>query len=131
MSMPTVLFLMSMILMLSWRPSDAFNCYSCTSLNSGCDDPFSSTGISTMNCPFNACLKTKTTAGGVQVVGRSCGTGVAAAAGCRDETVEGVTGIYCECTTDLCNMAAPVVTVTSLVGLTAVAALATAVVRAL
>jgi hypothetical protein len=131
MSMPTVLFLMSTILMLSWRPSDAIKCYSCTSLDSGCDDPFSSTGISTMNCSFNACSKTKGTVKGAQVVGRTCGTGVPAAAGCHDKTVEGVTGIYCECTTDLCNMAAPVVTVTSLVGLTAVAALATAVVRAL
>jgi hypothetical protein len=126
----TTAFLMSMILMLTWRPSEAtIQCFSCVSGFSGCDDKFSSTGISVVNCTTNSCLKTKTSAAGVQAVVRACGSGLNT--GCSGTSIGGLSGSSCECTTDLCNTAAPVVTVTSLVGLTAAVALATAVVRVL
>jgi hypothetical protein len=120
---------MSVVLMMSWRPSDAtIQCYSCTSGDAGCDDPFSASGITTTNC-LTSCSKSKSSAAGIQAVVRGCGAGTSNT--CTGGGAFGVSGSYCECTTDLCNTAAPVVTVTSLVGLTAVAVLAAAVARAL
>jgi hypothetical protein len=94
-------------------------------LDAGCDDTFSSSGISVVSCASNSCSKAKSSGAGVQTVARGCGSGVST--GCTGTSVLGVSATYCECTTDLCNTAAPVVTVTSLVGLTAAAALAAAV----
>jgi aspartate 1-decarboxylase len=126
MNRATFSLLMLMTVMLSWRPSEAtIQCYECSSYTTKCDDTFNSAGIPIVNCTSNSCIKTKTVIAGVQDVSRRCGTG--GAAKCTDATEAGVTATYCECSTDLCNTAAPVVTVTSLVGLTAVAALAAAV----
>jgi hypothetical protein len=126
MNRATFSLLMLMTVMLSCRPSDAtIQCYDCSSYTTNCDDTFNSAGIPIANCSTNSCIKTKTVIAGVQDVSRRCGAG--GAARCTDITEAGVTTTSCECTTDLCNTAAPVVTVTSLVGLTTVAALAAAV----
>jgi hypothetical protein len=113
MNIATVSFLMSMILMMSWRSIDAdIQCYS----------EFNPDGVSIVNCSTNSCHKMA--ADGSQLVKRGCGMGMGN--GCTGSTEAGVSFKMCECSTALCNTAAAVVTVTSLVGLTAAAALAAA-----
>ena len=62
----------------------------------------------------------------LQIVQRFCGTGLPSAVGCKEVSENDAMVVYCECTTNLCNTAAPpLVTVTSLVSLTAIAGFAT------
>jgi hypothetical protein len=132
MNTATVSFLMSMITLLCWRPSDAaIDCYLCTSDVTGCDDPSSLSGNLVGSCPSNSCSKSTATVKGEHSVVRACG--MIGENGCVEVSGTSGSGSYCECSTALCNTAAPVITVTSLVGLTAAAASTTvvAIVRAL
>jgi len=68
-----VLVLLTLTALIHW--SSAITCYVCRSKSEpGCDDPFNrnGTGVHTLTCPSNACLKAKGRAKGKQISGHFC-----------------------------------------------------------
>ncbi|XP_045187767.2 uncharacterized protein LOC123545510 [Mercenaria mercenaria] len=73
---------------------NGLECYKCQN----CNDPFKSSGISTIAC-HESCLKTKGTKDGH--AGRNCGVGKKDE--CNKVTKDGVEYEICTCTSDKCN----------------------------
>ncbi|XP_013412157.1 uncharacterized protein LOC106174925 [Lingula anatina] len=94
--------IVAILLVVCWVSIDttsAVKCYLCTN----CNDPFDKAAKSgkTTECPAG-CLKTKAETSEVQTVARTCAV-AGQTNGCQEQTAQGLKGIMCVCSGELCN----------------------------
>ncbi|XP_071959637.1 uncharacterized protein [Antedon mediterranea] len=104
--------LLSLVVIVSLAArGNCIRCYSCGSLEKGCDDPFDSSVVGSVECTtyntssyygteYEACYKAKLTIAGITSVIRGCGD---VDVGNQCETYSGVEYCYYTCRTDECN----------------------------